>query len=233
MEKLVEGVLWYFAFVFSTTLHEASHAFAAFKLGDRTAYEGGHVTLSPVPHMRREPLGMVVIPIVSFLLGGWMIGWASVPYNPRWAYERPQSSAKMSAAGPAANLLLVLVAALLMRLGMLAGVFYPLDNIDYSHVIGATRSGMFAAPAEMLNVFLSLNLLLFLFNLIPLPPLDGSGVIPWFLSREQAQKYLELISNSSFSLIGLFIAWKIFDIIYEPLHLIFINVLFYPAAHYG
>ncbi len=233
MDRLAEGVLWYFAFVFSTTLHEAAHAFAAFKLGDRTAYEGGQLTLDPVPHMRREPVGMIVVPILSFLMGGWMIGWASVPYNPRWAFERPQASAKMSAAGPAANLLLVLAAAAAIRLGILAGVFYPLETIDTTRVIGATGGGLFAALAACLNVFLSLNLLLFLFNLLPLPPLDGSGIIPWFLSREQAQHYLAFIQNPAFSLIGLLIAWKLFDFIYSPVHLIFINVLFYPVAHYG
>jgi Zn-dependent protease len=233
MDQLVQGLLWYFVFLFSTTLHEAAHAFAAFKLGDRTAYEGGHLTVDPVPHMRHEPFGMVVVPIASFLLGGWMIGWASVPYNPRWAAEYPQASAKMSIAGPLANLLLVLAAALFIRLGMLAGVFCPLETIDQTQVICATQGGVLAACAAFLNIALSLNLLLFLFNLLPLPPLDGSGIIPYLLSREHAQKYLELISNSSFSLIGLFIAWKLFDIIYAPLHLAFINLLFYPEAHYG
>jgi len=232
MEKLIEGGLWYFAFLISTTLHEASHAFFAFRLGDHTAYEGGQLTLDPVPHIRREPLGMVVVPLVSFLLGGWMIGWASVPYDPRWAYENPQASAKMSAAGPAANLLLVLASALFIRLGMLAGVFYPLETIDTLRVIGA-QGHFFVAVAALLNVFLSLNLLLFFFNLLPLPPLDGSGIVPWFLSREQAQSYLELIHNPSLSFIGIFIAWKLFDIVYSPLHLMFVNLLFYPEVHYG
>ena len=125
MEKFAEGLLWYVAFLFSTTLHEASHAFAAFRLGDRTAYEGGQLTLDPIPHIRREPFGTVVVPILSFLLGGWMIGWASVPYDPQWAYDNPRSAAKMSAAGPAANLLLALIAALVIRLGILRESFFP------------------------------------------------------------------------------------------------------------
>ena len=93
MEKLAEGLLWYVAFLFSTTLHEASHAFAAFRLGDRTAYEGGQVTLDPIPHMRREPIGTIVVPLLSFLLGGWMIGWASTPYNRNWAEQAPKRAA--------------------------------------------------------------------------------------------------------------------------------------------
>ena len=129
------------AFLFSTTLHEAAHAFAAYRLGDRTAYEGGQVTLDPIPHMRREPLGTIIVPIISFLAGGWMIGWASAPYDPQWAYENPRSSAKMAAAGPLANLLLAFLAAMAIRIGMYAGVFLPPQTIDYTHVIDATEGG--------------------------------------------------------------------------------------------
>lgn len=232
MDKIADGLLWYVAFLFSTTLHEASHAFAAFRLGDRTAYEGGQVTLDPIPHMRREPFGTIVVPIISFLLGGWMIGWASTPYDPRWAYENPRSSAKMSAAGPAANLLLALLAALTIRIGMIAGIFVPPQAIDYTHVIDPTEGGTLATVTSFVNVFFSLNLLLFIFNLLPIPPLDGSGIIPWFLSKERAQKYFLLVHNRSFAFMGILVAWKIFDYVYNPLHLAFINLLFYPEAHY-
>src|SRR6266852_7405402 len=108
---LVDGILWYVVFLFSTTLHEASHALTAFRLGDRTAYEGGQVTLDPIPHMKREPIGTIVVPIISYAVGGWMIGWASVPYNFQWALTYPKRAAKMALAGPAANLLLVVLSA--------------------------------------------------------------------------------------------------------------------------
>jgi Zn-dependent protease len=232
MDKISAGLLWYVAFLFSTTLHEASHAFAAFRLGDRTAYEGGQVTLDPIPHIKREPFGMIVIPIVSFLLGGWMVGWASTPYDPGWAYENPRSAAKMSAAGPASNLLLALLAALAIRIGMLFGVFIPPESIDYTHVIDATDSGVLGTVASFVGVFFSLNLLLLIFNLLPIPPLDGSGIIPLFLSKQRAQKYSALIHNQGFSFLGILVAWNLFDVIYDPLHLIFINLLFFPEAHY-
>jgi Zn-dependent protease len=232
MEKVAEGLLWYLAFVFSTTLHEASHAFAAYRLGDRTAYEGGQVTLDPIPHMKREPIGMIVIPIVSFILGGWMMGWASVPYNPQWAYDNPKSSAKMSAAGPAANLLLALLAALVIRIGMLAGVFFPPETIDYGRVIDTAEGGVLTTVVAFINVFFSLNLLLFIFNLLPVPPLDGSGIVPMFLNKDRGQKYIEFLHSNSFSFFGLLIAWKLFDLVYSPLHLLFINLLFYPEASY-
>jgi len=232
MAKLADGLLWYIAFLFSTTLHEASHALAAYKLGDKTAYEGGQVTLDPIPHMRREPMGTIFVPIISFLIGGWMIGWASVPYDPRWAYDHPRSSAKMSAAGPAANLLLALLAALAIRAGMAANVFVPPETIDFTHVIDAPEGGLFTTLAAFINILFSLNLLLCIFNLLPIPPLDGSGIIPIFLSHERAQRYMELVHNPSLSFFGIFIAWNIFDYVYSPLHLAFINVLFYPYAYY-
>lgn len=87
-----EALLWYVLFLFSTTFHEASHAFTAYKMGDSTAYEQGQVSLSPIPHIKREPLGTVIVPVISFIFAGWMIGWASAPYNYEWAYNNPKKS---------------------------------------------------------------------------------------------------------------------------------------------
>jgi hypothetical protein len=85
-------LIWYVVFVFSTTAHEAGHALVAYLGGDRTAYEGGQVTLDPMPHIRRSPFGMVVIPIITFLLsgGGYMFGFASAPYDAFWAQRNPR-----------------------------------------------------------------------------------------------------------------------------------------------
>lgn len=81
-DQIVLGFTWFVVFLFSTTLHEAGHAFAAYRLGDSTAYEGGQVTLNPWPHIRREPVGMILVPLITFATRGWMIGWASAPYDP-------------------------------------------------------------------------------------------------------------------------------------------------------
>jgi Zn-dependent protease len=231
--KIAEGLLWYAAFLFSTTLHEASHAFAAHRLGDSTAYEAGQVTLNPIPHIRREPFGTVAVPLISFFLGGWMIGWASTPYDPRWAYDNPRASAKMSAAGPAANALLALLAALAVRVGILAGVFVTSESISYGHIIDGAAGGALSTLASFVSVFFSLNLLLLAFNLLPVPPLDGSGIIQFFLSRSWGQKYFLLTHNGAFAFIGIVIAWRIFDVVYAPLHLFVINLLFFPIASYG
>src|SRR5437588_3636929 len=102
-ELLVFAFIWYVAFLFSTTCHEASHALVAKWGGDDTAERGGQITLNPIPHIRREPWGMVVIPILAFLFFGAMIGWASAPYNAEWQARHPRRGALMALAGPAAN----------------------------------------------------------------------------------------------------------------------------------
>ena len=114
---LADGLKWYLVFLVSTSCHEAAHAWSAHRLGDDTAYRGGQVSLNPAAHIKREPFGMVVVPLLSYFFGGWMIGWASAPYNPEWALRYPRRSAVMALAGPAANLILVVLAAVLMRLG--------------------------------------------------------------------------------------------------------------------
>ena len=128
--NLANLVTWYVAFLLSVTAHEAAHALAALKGGDPTAYLGGQVSLNPVPHVRRSPFGTVVVPLLSYLFGGWMIGWASAPYDPYWAERYPRRAAWMAAAGPAANLILATLAFLLMKLGLAAGVRNVLRTAD-------------------------------------------------------------------------------------------------------
>lgn len=231
MEHIITGLQWYVVFLFSTVLHEAAHAYTAHRLGDDTAYNGGHVTINPLPHIKREPIGTVVVPILSFLLGGWMIGWASVPYNGSWAIRYPKKSAVMSAAGPAANLLLVLVAGLVIRIGTAAGVFYPPEAITFSHLVATHETGWIAATGSIVSLLFSLNLLLCLFNLFPVPPLDGSAIVPLFLKHETAQTYLDRMHHSPGGFFGLFLVWQVFDYVYDPVHIFVINLL-YPGVHY-
>ena len=179
MEKLVDGILWYIVFIFSITFHEAAHALISFKLGDKTAYEGGQVTMDPIPHIRREPIGTVLIPLLSFFVGGWMIGWASTPYDPHWALRFPKRSALMSLAGPASNMILVIIAFILIRLGVMFGIFYAPDMINFSHVTAATSAGIFDGVARIISILFSLNLILCCFNLLPLPPLMEAELSPW------------------------------------------------------
>lgn len=233
MEQLATGFLWYFAFVFSTVLHEAAHAWAALKMGDRTAYEGGQVTIDPVPHMRREPVGMILVPLFTYFTGGWMMGWASAPYSVDWARRYPKRAAWMALAGPMANLSLVLLSAVVIRVGLATDLFYSPSSIDYDTVVLPSNDGLAAVLASFVNVFFSLNVGLFFFNLVPLPPLDGSSVIALFMSEERAATYQEVMRNPSFSFFGLFVAWKIFGALYSPLHLACINLLYAAITHYS
>lgn len=230
--SLFEGMAWYVVFLFSTTLHEASHAWAALKMGDDTAHRGGQVTLDPTPHIRREPIGMVAVPLLSYILGGWMIGWASAPYDPQWAQRYPKKSALMAMAGPAANLALLLIAALAIRLGIVFGFFQAPESVYFDQVVSATSDGIPTFLATFISIGFSLNLLLFLFNLLPFPPLDGSSIPFFFLSEKGADSYWELLRHPGVNLFGIFIAWKIFGAIYPPMHLFAINLL-YPGLHYG
>lgn len=231
MEKFVLGATWYAAFLFSVVFHEAAHALAALKLGDRTAYEGGQVSMNPIPHVRREPFGTIVLPILSFIVGGWMIGWASAPYNPSWAIRYPKRSALMALAGPSANLIIVIVMFILIRVGLGFNLFYPPATINVSHVTAATGAGVLTALAKFISILFSLNLILFIFNLLPLPPLDGSGILPLALDDGTARKYMDFIRNPAFMIFGLLIAWRLFDAVFNPIFTFALNLL-YPGQYY-
>jgi hypothetical protein len=127
-------LIWYIVFLFSTTCHEASHALAARIGGDPTAFHGGQVTLNPAPHVQREPFGILLVPVVSYVLGGWMIGWASAPYDPFWRDRYPRRAAWMSLAGPGANFTIMILAAICIRVGLGMGVFEAPDSVNYTTI---------------------------------------------------------------------------------------------------
>ncbi len=229
---LAIGALWYAVFIISATFHEAAHGFAARKLGDPTAYRHGLVTLDPVPHIRRSPFGMVIIPILSFALNGWMIGWASAPYDPYWARYNRKKAAWMGLAGPAANLALLVTAGLLIRLGILLGFFHAPDSITLTQVTQAASTGFANSAAVFVSVLFSLNLILLTFNLIPMPPLDGSNVLTLFLSDSAAEKYQATLSAPGVRMMGLVAAWYLIGVVFPPIHSIAISIL-YPTITYA
>jgi Zn-dependent protease len=217
-ERLVFGFIWYVAFLFSTTCHEAAHALVAKIGGDETAALGGQVSLNPVPHIRREPWGMIVIPILSYISMGAMFGWASAPYDPLWERRHPRRSGWMALAGPVANFTLMLIAVAGLQLGAAAGWFHP-DPI----------TGQRDFVAVTLLIFFSLNLLLGTFNLLPVTPLDGSTVILLFMSDKTAQRYLDWLRGNSFAIAGLLVAVVGFRYIYEPIYR-FARALLIPGS---
>ncbi len=225
-QHLALGPIWYVVFLLSLTCHEAAHALAAKLGGDPTAFHGGQVSLNPIPHIRREPFGTVIVPILSYLLGGWMIGWASAPYNPLWQRQYPRRAAWMALAGPLANIALFLIAVVAIRLGIFAGILVPPQRARFAHVVSSPSAGFAEALAIFLSILFSLNLLLAAFNLLPIPPLDGNTAIGLLLSEEQALRFAALSHKQSFMFIGLLFGWRIFHYIFHPLFLSAVNLLY-------
>lgn len=224
---LMTGLLWFIAFLFSTTCHEAAHAWAAKRGGDLTAYAGGQVTLDPRPHMQREPFGMVIMPLLSFYSNGWMMGWASAPYNPHWARAYPRRAAWMALAGPAANFAIAGTSLVLIHIGRMAGFLELTRRTAFDNLVQSTSSGPLEAVAALLSVLFALNLLLGSFNLIPVPPLDGFSVLGLLLPSSAMLKLMDLRDQMGMMLIlGLLVAWRAFDYIFEPVFIFGLRLLY-------
>ena len=222
---------WYLVFVFSTSVHEAAHAWTAWKLGDDTAYRGGQVTLDPTPHIRREPFGMVVMPLLSYLASHWMIGWASAPYSPAWALENPRRAGLMAIAGPFSNFALVLLSGIAIVTGVHLHYFQAPAEIGFDSMTRALADGWPVFFAKVLSLFFSLNLLLGTFNLLPIPPLDGASIPLLFSNRSMAASIFGLIRHPTLRMFGLLIAWKCFGTLFHPVQMAAAHLL-YPDTFY-
>jgi Zn-dependent protease len=137
----------------------------------------------------------------------------------------------MSLAGPASNLAFVLLAALAIRIGTALDLFSAPHSVSALRVTLSGSDGALSVIAMLLSLTFTLNLILFVFNMIPLPPLDGSGALPLLLDDELAQRYTNLVLHARFGFIGLFIAWQLFGAVYRPIRLFALNLL-YPGAGY-
>lgn len=221
-DEIVFDFIEYIVFLLSTTCHEAAHALVAKWGGDLTAAEGGQVSLNPLPHIRREPFGMVLVPLLGIVSGTGIIGWASAPYDPYWQERYPRRAAWMSLAGPIANYLLATLAFVLLKIGLVLGVFARGGYIVHS----ASGNEVVDGIGMVLVVMLTLNLLLGTFNLIPFPPLDGYSVLGLFLPERYLHKLEEFrISIRSFAFLGILLGWRLFGHYYTPLENGVLNLL--------
>ncbi len=151
--------------VFSVVVHEISHGFVAEQLGDPTARRAGRLTLNPVNHI--DPVGSVILPLLMAIAGGVVFGWAKpVPVNPRYFKNPERDYALVSAAGPISNLTLAAAFAILFR---------ALPFV----VAGEAASAL----QNFFSIIVITNVSLAIFNLVPIPPLDGSGVLLALLPR--------------------------------------------------
>ena len=192
MELIAVQVL---VLVFSVVVHEVAHGWTAWKLGDNTAHEAGRLTLNPLPHI--DPVGSILVPLVLSFTGGIMFGWAKpVPVNPGRLNNPMNDHPKVAAAGPVSNLLLALVFAVL--LGLTVGIGgYPLAGPG-----GQSEPSVQRFLFTMFQTGVMINVILAVFNLLPLPPLDGSWILSRFLPREARANFENLRRYGMLIVIG-------------------------------
>ena len=159
--------------IFAITVHEVAHGWVAGKLGDPTARLAGRLTLNPVKHI--DPLGTIVVPLVMIALTPFAFGWARpVPVDWRNLKQPRRDMALVAAAGPGANVIMLLLWTLL-----LSALFPTGSAVSYQEYL----------LIEMAKVGVIINIVLIALNLLPLPPLDGSRIVTAFLSPEAARRY--------------------------------------------
>ena len=176
-ETLLYAAILVPCLIIAIVFHEVAHGLAALKLGDPTAREQRRLSLNPLRHV--DPVGTLLVPGALALMGGPVFGWAKpVPVNALRLDNPRYGMMAVAAAGPATNLLLALVGAVL--LGALAG-------------LGVGRGTMAAGIAgTMLTTFILINIFLALFNLLPIPPFDGSHIVGGLLPRSMAAQWQKL-----------------------------------------
>lgn len=168
-------VVWILPVIFAITVHEVAHGWVAKQFGDRTASMMGRLTLDPLKHI--DPLGTIIIPgLLLLTFTGFIFGWAKpVPVDPRNFKNPRQDMAVVALAGPLSNLLMAVGWALLARLGVTLNIGYISMPLIYTGVAG-----------------ISINLVLMLINLLPIPPLDGGRVLTGLLPLRLAYKFSQL-----------------------------------------
>ena len=206
-------IIYMVVLLFAISAHEAAHAWMSYKFGDDTAYLLGRVTLNPVSHT--DPIGTLLIPIAGFVLGSIggaagaipLIGWGKpTPVNPlRWR-NKNVANVMVSIAGILANLLIAICALILIKVVQATGWFG-----------GAELAEWVREPVWLLLMMsLIMNMSLAVFNLLPIPPLDGSKVLGTFLPAS-AQPVLAMLEQYGFLILMAAIYFGLFDAIFSPL----------------
>ena len=205
------------ALLLSLTVHEAAHAWAADRLGDPTARALGRLSLNPAVHV--DPLGTLVFPLVAMVTGAPLIGWAKpVPIAP-WRFDRPrQASMLVAFAGPLSNLALAFVAAI--ACGCCRSRFFP-RRAGWPGGCGRQPD---PGSRRLAWGVLSINLLLAIFNLLPIPPLDGSSVLAGLLP-ERAAAGLDRLRPYGFLLLYALLLSGGFSLIVSPPYLLLLSWL--------
>lgn len=182
-DTLVSVAITVVLVMLSAIVHEVAHGWVALRCGDATAKEAGRLTLDPRAHL--DGFGSVVLPLVMALLGGPVFAFARpVPYDPRRLRHPRRDELLVALAGPASNVLQALVGALVLRAAW--------DPLLSAAVSGAAPFEVVSWVVTILSTYVSVNLVLCFFNLIPLPPLDGSKVVLYFLTGDARRAYYQI-----------------------------------------
>lgn len=184
--------------LFGITVHEVAHGWMARQLGDRTAEMLGRLTLNPIKHI--DPVGTIIVPILTLWSGGFLFGWAKpVPINARNLRDPKKGMVAVALAGPGANLLMAVGWALLYKLTVLLG-----------GVLGSSQ--IFFLKMSGIGVFF--NSLLMIFNLLPIPPLDGGRVLRGFVPDAVAYRLDALERYGLIIVVGLIVLGFLRPVIY-------------------
>jgi Zn-dependent protease len=215
--------------ILAFSVHECAHAWTAWRLGDPTARMLGRVTLNPMRHL--DLVGSVLFPLISLVYGGFLIGWAKpTPVTGRNFKNYRRDDILVTLAGPASNLLSATIALILL---IILKHLLPGGDASIATAMAITMRAPGVATeglpalfpiALFLYLVIFINLLLFVFNLIPLPPLDGSHILRHFLPYKAAQLYDRM---GMFALIILFLIGGTFiRALFVPIYSIFNHILF-------
>ncbi|HEY7911194.1 MAG TPA: site-2 protease family protein [Blastocatellia bacterium] len=187
-------IIWFVVFLFSLSFHEAAHAWTSEKFGDYTGRYQGRITLNPIPHI--DPIGTILFPLIMMFTSIPLLGWAKpVETNPLLWRDKKKANISVSAAGPISNFILLFIAFIALKGMIEAGIIgiNPRAGDFYRLLMPMSGQPTFMEPLVMLlSVMLVLNLALGIFNLIPIPPLDGSHVLESVLPYEMGQAYAQI-----------------------------------------
>ncbi|MFA6251354.1 MAG: site-2 protease family protein [Candidatus Paceibacterota bacterium] len=178
--QFIDGIFYIFVLIMSVVIHEFAHGYSAYLLGDNTARLSGRLTLNPIKHL--DPFGSVILPLLLILMkAGFVIGWARpVPYNPANLRNGRVGNMIVAFSGIAANLIIAIIFGLLIRFAPLLGI--PVYDPMIVHPF-----------YKISSIIVLMNLVLALFNIIPIPPLDGSKIMFSFIPARfrQIENFLE------------------------------------------
>ncbi len=226
MEKIIFFIIQIAVLLFSISVHESAHAWMANKFGDPTAKMMGRITLNPIPHI--DPMWSIVIPLILFFSGGPVFGGAKpVMVNMRNLRNPKKANIYISAAGPISNIILAIIATIIFLI-LKKTNFITIDTINQSLNALFVKSGSLPGLSGLLSLLLIslilINFILAIFNLIPIPPLDGSGIVEGFLKGEMLNSYLRIKPYGFVILIAL-IFFNIIDFIFSPIIKLFFIIL--------